>query len=379
MTKSQSGMYDVVIVGGGLVGASVACALEPLGLRILLIEKVPFRTGDPPSYDDRTLALSHSSCRILEGLGLWPELAAHATPITEVFVTERGRPGQVVMRAGELGLAALGNVVEARAFGAVVLDQLARLPGLEVDCPATVETMTSGEDEVQLEVSSDQGLRRVRTRLVVAADGADSAMRGLAGIEAAKHDYGQTAVICNITPERAHAGRAYERLTDTGPCALLPHAGERCGLVWSVRSEDAAGLLSLEDTEFMARAAGRLGSPLGGFRKLGRRTSYPLKLVRAASDVAPRTVILGNAAHAIHPVGAQGFNLGLRDVAVLAEVLANGGEDPGDAALLRAYSAWRQPDQQATIAWTDGMARLFANPSPAARFARSSGFFLHAL
>lgn len=380
MGRSSHTGYDIAIIGGGLVGASVACALEPLGYRVLLVERVPFRTGAQPSYDDRTLALSYSSCRILEGLGLWPALADHATPIREVIVTEHERPGRVVLSAAEMGLEWLGHVVEARAFGGVALERLGQLRGLDVRCPASVESVEAGADFVRLGLRDETGSKEVRTRLLVGADGAASMVRELLGISAETRDYGQAAVICNITPEQAHEGRAFERLTETGPFAVLPHAGGRCGLVWSVRSEAAPALLELPETEFIERAQRRFGSPLGRILKIGRRSSYPLKLVRAETDLGTRAVILGNAAHAIHPVGAQGFNLGLRDVAVLAEVLSESvGGDPGSVEVLSAYSDWRRPDQAETIAWTDGMARLFANPSPAAALARNAGLLLHAL
>lgn len=372
--------FDIAVVGGGLVGASVACALEPLGYSVLLVEQVPFRTPAQPSYDDRTLALSHSSCRILEGVRLWPGLEKFATAIREVIVTELGRPGRVVMRATDLGLDALGHVVEARAFGAAALQRLAALERLEIRCPASLAGIEPGEEWVRLSLQDEHGPALVRARLVVAADGAASAVRQLLEIGAQIRDYGQTAVICNLTPERPHQGRAFERMTASGPFAILPHAGDRCGLVWTVPGDAAAGLLELPEAEFMERAWQRFGPELGRFVKIGARSAYPLKLVRADTDIERRTVILGNAAHAIHPVGAQGFNLGLRDVAVLAEILADApGADPGAADLLQAYSDWRRPDQAQTIAWTDGMTRLFANTSPAAAWLRSAGLLVHAM
>jgi len=371
--------YDIAIVGGGLVGASLACALAPLGLRVAVLEKVPFRASAQPSYDDRTLALNHASCRILEGLGLWPALQPSATPILEIIVTELGRPVRVAMRASELGMPAFGNVVEARAFGAAVLEAIRGLDGVTLRCPAEVTAIEVSEECARLAVEGEGGTFCVEARLVVAADGAASKVRELLGITTETRDYGQTAVICNVTPERHHANRAFERLTPTGPFAVLPHLGERCGLVWSVASADAGALLELPEDEFLAGARRRFGGELGAFLKMGRRSAYPLRMVRAARDRAPRVAVIGNAAHAIHPVGAQGFNLGLRDVAVLAEVLASaGGADPGDERLLRTYSEWRRPDQDTTVSWSDGMARLFANPSPLAGALRGAGLLAFA-
>jgi len=215
---------------------------------------------------------------------------------------------------------------------------------------------------------------------VVAADGARSVIRDRLGIPTEQHDYGQTAVICNVTPEQHHQNRAFERFTPTGPFAILPHLGERCGLVWCVATKDADALISLPEVDFLQAAEQRFGGELGRFVQMGRRSSYPLKLVRASEDIGPRTVIIGNAAHAIHPVGAQGLNLGLRDVAVLTEVVADrGGMDPGDPSLLQRYSDWRRADQDATIAWSDGLARIYANPTRLVAAARTAGLFAHAL
>lgn len=375
--------YDVAIIGGGLVGASLACALSPLGLRVALIEAVAFRAASQPSYDDRTLALSASSCRILEALGIWPALQSNATPIREIQVRELDRPGRVVMKPQELGLDRFGHVVEARVFGAAVLERIPDLPNLDFFCPAEVVSVAAGEDVAAVGIADADGERRIEASLLVGADGARSFVRESLGIPTEQHDYHQTAVICNVTPEQDHAGRAFECFTPTGPLAVMPHVEGRCGLIWCVARDDAERLLDLPDSEFLRQAHRRFGDHLGAFLKLGRRSSYPLKLVRALEDVRPRAVILGNAAHAIHPIGAQGFNLGLRDVAVLAELLAEecrrGDEaDPGDRGLLTRYSQWRRKDQGGTIAYSDGLARIFSNPSPLASAARSAGMLAHA-
>jgi len=378
MSAAQS--IDVAIVGGGLVGASLAWALQSLGYQVAVVEKVAFRAAAQPSYDDRTLALSHSSCQILSGLGLWDGLVSSATPIREICVAEPGRPGRVTLRASESGLEAFGHVIEARVFGAVVLERLQQPGRINWHVPATVTALRTGEECCELGVQSEHGAVSLQARLVVAADGAASAVRHMLGIGAHSHDYGQTAVICNVTPSEPHRGRAFEWLTDSGPFAILPHAGDRCGLVWSVPAERAQQYLNMEDTRFMGEAQQRFGMALGEFRKIGRRSAYPLKLVRADQDISRRVVIMGNAAHAIHPAGAQGFNLGLRDVAVLAELLEHkAGLDPGSEHVLESYSSWRRPDQDETVAWTDGMVRLFANSSMTAGLARTAGIMAHAL
>lgn len=376
--------YDVAIIGGGLVGASLACALAPLGLRVVLVEAVAFREASQPSYDDRTLALSASSCHILTSLGLWPALESRATPIREIHVRELDRPGRVVMKPQELGLDRFGHVVEARVFGAAIIDVLPTLPGLDIVCPASVSALEMTAEQVIISYRSADSDGELAARLVVGADGAGSFIRDSLGIEAERHDYRQTAVICNITPEQDHRGRAFECFTPGGPLAVMPHVNGRCGLIWCVDREQADELLNWPEDRFLAEAQQRFGYALGEFQQIGKRSSYPLKLVRATEDIRPRAVILGNAAHAIHPVGAQGFNLGLRDVAALAEVLHDamaepGSTDPGDIDLLRRYSDWRVTDQDGTVAYSDGLARLYSNPTPIAAAARTVGLFAHAL
>lgn len=371
---------DIAIVGGGLAGASLAVALAPLGYDVRVIEAVAYKAATQPSYDDRTLAVSHSSCKILNSIGLWESLQSDATAIRKIFVTELNRPGRVVLDPAEMGLTEFGHVVEARSFGAVVTQVLAQTANIGVISPARVSDISLGASHASIKLETDTGEEELRARLVVAADGANSFIRSHLQIPIQSRDYGQTAIICNITPERAHDGRAFECLTDTGPFAVLPHTGKRCGLVWSVATEGAAEILALDDTTFISRAQERFGDRLGAFTKVGQRSAYPLKLVRATEDIRERLVILGNAAHAIHPIGAQGFNLALRDAAVLAEILADDEHgDPGETGLLNTYSQWRQHDQRATITASDGMARLFAHPSVFAAGLRTTGLIAHAM
>jgi len=371
---------DIAIVGGGLAGASLAVALAPLGYDIRVIESVAYKAAVQPSYDDRTLALSHSTCRILSGIGLWESLKVDATPIRKIFITELARPGRVVLDPAELGLKEFGHVVEARRFGVAVTKRLEQTENIKVISPASVRDIELGGPRSRLQLESDNAVDELEARLVVAADGANSFIRNYLQIPTEFRDYRQTAVICNITAEKAHQGRAFECLTQTGPFAVLPHTDGRCGLVWSVASENAQAMMNLDDETFLARVQERFGTTLGAFTQVGKRSAYPLKLVRAKEDVRERLVILGNAAHAIHPIGAQGFNLALRDAAVLAEVLADDyDDDPGEAGLLHQYSRWRAQDQRGTIATSDGMTRLFAHPSSLAAGLRTGGLIAHAL
>ena len=375
---------DVAIIGGGLVGASLACALGPLGLKVVLLEAQEPRTGVSPSFDDRALALSQSSCRILQGIGVWNRLESIATAIREIRVSERDRWGRVVLDPRELGLDRFGHVVEARLCGAALMQKLQGFENIQFVSPATIQSL-----EVNDSVAVAGCLRHgeafaVKAKLLVGADGAESAVRRLLGIESERRDYGQSAVTCNVTTSLPHDGVAFECLTPTGPFALLPHSEGRCGLVWSVATEEVPGILALSEQDFRERAQALFGNALGTWLKVGNRSAYPLKLVRAGRDVQSRIVLLGNAAHAIHPIGAQGFNLGLRDVAVLAELLSDSmsaqpSTDPGGLALLQEYSDWRATDQEGTVALSDGLARLYANPTSLAAVTRKLGLIAHAV
>lgn len=374
--------FDIAIVGGGLVGATLAQALSMQGWQVAMLEAVTPKAESQPSYDDRTLALSDSSCRILRALGIWSALENEATPIRRIIVRELEGPGRVELDCAEHGLAEFGNVVEARAFGAAIMALLPKQQSLSMFMPASVSRLETGGDAARLHFDHEGVAREIKARLIVGADGAASFVRRAAGIGEAEHDYGQTAIVCNITPEQPHENRAFECFTPTGPMAVLPHRGERCGLVWCVETDRAQALVDMPDDDFLAAAHERFGNDLGRFVKVGRRSSYPLRQVRSLGDTADRTVVLGNAAHTIHPIGAQGFNLGLRDIAVLAELLAGAFTtkgDPGDPALLAEYHHWREPDQVATIGWSDTLARIYANPAPGARLLRSAGLIAHRL
>jgi 2-octaprenyl-6-methoxyphenol hydroxylase len=376
--------YDVAVIGGGLVGASLACALSQVDLTTAVLEKVPAREASQPSYDDRTLALSASSCNILKALGLWPLLEPNATSIRQIQVSEMKGPGQVKLDPAEMDLEQFGYVVEAREFGAAVMQRLPQLENVDFICPAAVSGLDIQADSTRVVFEVDGKPEFLNAKLVVGADGAQSVIRRFLDIGTSEHDYGTSAVICNFTPSRSHEGRAFECFTSSGPLAVLPHVEGRCGLVWCIENDQVDDLLVMEDSQFLRQAEDRFtrafGNVLGGFTRLGKRSAYPLRLVKATKDTGPRAVVMGNAAHAIHPIGAQGFNLGLRGVAVLAEVLSEAVQqerDIGSDAVLSRYSEWRIPDQSETVAWSDGLARLFANPTGMAAAARTVGMMAH--
>ena len=373
MSDPAAESVDITIVGGGMVGASLAVMLANLHLRVVLIEATPHDAAAQPSFDERTTALSNGSRRILETVGIWPAVAALATPIAKIHISDRGHFGFARIDAAEQNLAALGYVVPNRALGAALWTALSASPSVKVYCPARVRAVIPGEDAVLLTVVSNGGETNLSTRLVVAADGAQSMVREAFGVTASVRDYDQTAVITAVLPQRFHDHVAYERFTSSGPLALLPLADGRCTLVLTLDPAQAELALSWSDEQFLAEVQGRFGFRLGRFLQVGRRVSYPLALTRSDRTSAGRCVIVGNAAQSLHPVAGMGFNLGLRDAASLAELIA---DQPGDAAsstLLAAYDAWRAADRRGIIAFTDGLVRMFSSPLGGIRRLRNLG------
>jgi 2-octaprenyl-6-methoxyphenol hydroxylase len=247
---------------------------------------------------------------------------------------------------------------------------------VEVRCPASLDTVTVHPDAVHATVISHGASQALTARLLVAADGAQSRVRQQLGIRALQWDYGQTAGIATVTPALPHRNVAYERFTESGPVALLPLREGRCGVVCTESREQANAVLELDDTAFLAFLQDRFGDRLGRFLSTGRRQSYPLYMTKSLEHARPRVAVIGNAAHTLHPIAGQGFNLGLRDVAALAEAVVDAwchGRDIGDRPVLVRYAAWRRGDQLRTIAFTDGMARLFVNRLPLVRLARTLG------
>lgn len=372
----MSADVDVLIVGGGLVGASLACALGQSPLKVALVEPVPPEAEQQPSYDDRTTALAPSSERVFQALGLWPQLRTEATPIRAVHVSERGGFGFARLSAAEAGRDALGYVITNRSLGRVLPAQAAAQPNLELLCPASAEGVSPAEEALQVQLQVAGEVRTLRTRLLVAADGARSPMRSALGIEADIRNYEQVAVIANLTPERDHAGRAFERFTANGPMALLPLSGGRSALIWAVPQAQAENVLAMSDQEFLAAVQQNFGFRLGRLLKAGRRDAFPLAMTTAREFTAHRAVVIGNAAHSLHPVAGQGFNLSLRDVATLAELVheaACSGADPGSAYLLAQYVLKRQADYRRVSGFTDLLVRLFSNRIPGLVGARNAG------
>jgi 2-octaprenyl-6-methoxyphenol hydroxylase len=367
--------YDIAIVGGGMVGATLAVALAPLNLRVALIEAIPHNAAAQPSFDERTTALSNGSRRILETIGVWPALNAFATPIAKIHVSDQGRFGFARIDAREQGLNAMGYVVANRALGSALWSRLSSQE-IKVFCPAEVTHLAATEEAVKIEITEAGAKSAIDAKLIVAADGAQSVVRSAFGVAAQVRDYEQTAVITTVLPQRFHDNVAYERFTPSGPLALLPLDGGRCTLVLTLPKDAAQAALAWSDQEFLAELQRRFGFRLGRFLKVGRRVPYPLFLTQSDHTIARRCVIIGNAAQGLHPVAGMGFNLGLRDVASLAELIAENARrdaDPGSAKLLGEYDAWRSADRGGVIAFTDGLVRMFSNPLGSVRRLRNLG------
>ncbi len=364
--------HDVVIVGGGLVGASLAIALARQGVEVGLVEAAP--AGQMPAvFDQRNLSFAAATVNALTALGVMQQLRTPTGPIRRIHISRQGDFGRVRLEAQDYGRATFGQVVVARDFGEALEARLDGLSGLTRYRPARFVGFAPDEaGHRALRIADAEGERTLHARLVVAADGTRSAVREALGIGVDEHDYGQTLFIARVRATQAPDGTAYERLGDDGPTALLPRGDRHWGVVHGVAREQAETVAALDDAAWLARLQRAVGWRIGRLVASGERSAYSIVRVVAQRLVADRAVVLGNAAQTIHPIGAQGFNLGLRDALTLAEEIARG-DDPGAASRLAAYAARRREDRERTLAFSDGLARLTANPSPLLKPVRSAG------
>jgi 2-octaprenyl-6-methoxyphenol hydroxylase len=370
----SSNKPGVLIVGGGLVGASLAIALDAAGVAATLVETAAPRTGMPPSYDERNLALARATVNGLDAIGVWRHAAAHATPIRHIRVSRAGEFGSTRIDADTQHVDALGWTLPARELGAALLRRLDECTRLTRLAPATLTALQPLPDGWRAQIRTADGVQHLDTPLLVGADGTESFVRAQLGIDAERHDYRQTLFVCTITPERDHAHRAHERFADDGPIAMLPLAERRCGLVLTVAAGEAEAVAAMDDEAFIELAQPRFGWQLGRLSRPGKRHPYAIHRVVAKQLTGPRAVLVGNAAQTVHPIGAQGFNLGLRDALTLAELVA-AASDPGDAGLLRRYAERRAPDREGTMAMSHGLIRLACLRQPLLAPLRSLAMF----
>lgn len=369
----MKGDYDVLVVGGGLAGGCLVLALAESGLRVALVDAVTDQQRHDSPAGDRALALANATVRILDDLGVWKRVASEAAAIRSIHVSDRGHFGKARLSADQENVDALGYVITARVLEDAVADALAAVEGLQRFCPARVVGLEAEAEVACVSVMSEGQSMNVDARLVVGADGGDSSVRRLQDIGQKIRDYGQTAIVTLVKPEKDPNGTAFERFTSSGPLALLPTHDGHCSVVWSLYTEDAEDAKSLSDGVFLERLQQCFGYRLGRLALAGPRRAFPLTLVRAEAMVAERTALIGNAVHQLHPVAGQGFNLGLRDVVHLAERLveiAERGDDPGAADMLADYAEVRKNDHDRVIGFTDSLVRLFSNdwvPCAAAR------------
>lgn len=354
---------DILIIGGGLTGATLMLALQGLGFSTLLVESQTFADKINPDFDARSLALSPASMRILSMLGVWDILKEYASPIETIHVSEQGRFGISKLRGDALN--SLGYVVEMQYIN-LALHQLVNKN--DVLAPATL-TALDLQKKIAI-ISTGTGEEQIQAKLIVAADGAQSTARKLCAMPAKTKHYQQEALVANIGLIKPHNQCAYERFTPHGPLALLPMQGNRMSLVWAMPPEIAKQMLTISDAEFLKKLHEAFGYRLGRLVKIGKRFSYPLKQVLMPQLINWPMVFVGNAAHTLHPVAGQGFNLGLRDVATLAQCIAKEGLH---AEMLQHYLQLRHHDQQMITLLTDGLIHLFTSRLPGIRTLRNVG------
>jgi 2-octaprenyl-6-methoxyphenol hydroxylase len=364
---------ELLIVGGGLAGMTLALACAGAGIETALADREPPERMLAAPFDGRTTALAWSSARVMETLGLWNVLSGEAEPIREIRVADGFSHLHLHYDHHLIGDHPLGFIVENRVLRRALHDQLRRTPSLIYLAPVAVESVAREKDRACAALGDG---RKILAQLVAACDGQASPLREAAGIGSLTWSYPQTGIVCTVRHEEPHRGIAVEHFLPAGPFAILPMTRQRSSIVWTERSDLAPALLALDPRGFHRELALRFGDHLGALEIEGPRWSYPLSFLHARRMSAPRLALVGEAAHAIHPIAGQGFNLGIRDVAALAELIVDRrrlGLDIGAAALLQSYERSRRVDTALLAGVTDGLNRLFSNDVAPVRMARDLG------
>lgn len=356
-----------------MVGASLLAALKNHSdKKVAVVEAHAFNSQSQPSFDDRSIALSYGSRRIWESMGLWEKLEPEIEAIKSIHVSDRGHLGSTRINHTEEKVEALGYVVENRVMGQLLINEVDSLSHVDWYCPATIEQLENKKDNVTVQIKTEQGEKTLQAKLLVAADGVSSVTRGLAGLGVKREDYKQSAIIANVKTDQRHNGIAYERFTDTGPLAFLPMTENRYSVVWTCELQETARIMQLTDDEFIKELQHRFGFRAGNIEKTGERFSYPLAYTETEQLTKGRVVVIGNAAHALHPVSGQGYNLALRDVAEIAETIVEN-DDPGHPLLLAQYHTKRIKDMRRVYQITDSMVKVFSNSFAPLGHLRASG------
>ena len=360
-TTSQAFDYDLAIVGGGIVGLTLACALKDSGLSVVLIEAKPYSVA---AAKGQAYAVHLLSRRIFEGIGVWDKILPQIATFRQVRLSDADYPGVVEFQPADLGTEALGYVAEHGALLVPLQEFLHKCPNVSYLCPAEVVKTQYEPTGVEISLLVGSETRTIRTRLLVAADGARSRIRTAAGINTRGWQYWQSCIVAFVKPEKPHNDTAYERFWPSGPFAILPLPSNRCRIVWTAPHEEAKALVALDDEQFLAELRIRYGDQMGRLELDGDRFVFSVQLMQSDRYVLPRLALVGDAAHCCHPVGGQGLNMGIRDAAALAQVLQiayNQGEDIGNLLVLKRYERWRKQENLTILGFTDLLDRMFSN------------------
>lgn len=372
--KTQPLQAEVVVVGGGLSGLTMAAALGAAGVNVICLDRDAPKDQLAVKFDGRTTAVSYGSMQILKGCGIWQKLANMAEPIRQIRVTDQNSPLHLHFPEGAVNGQPFGWIVDNRELRKAMFARLKELKSVTHLAPLSVKSIHAGEAHTSLKLSDG---RTLKAKLVIGADGKDSLCRTQAGIEVRNRAYDQTALVCTIQAQYPHEGVALENFYPGGPFAVLPMTDNRASIVWSESADKVAQLMALDEDDFITELNSRIGTDwLGEVKLVSQRFAYPLNLLHAKTYIGERLALISEAAHRMHPIAGQGLNVGMRDIALLAELVvdaARKGEDVGNTKLLKAYQRGRKPDTFAMLAGTDFLTHLFSNNLPVVAQARRLG------
>ena len=380
MNSTERKKYDVVIAGGGMIGIAMALSLSSFDLKIAVVEKIKRTNREQPSFDDRSTALSRSSQNMFEAMGIWEKIKEASTPINKIHVSEKGQFGFSHICSKEQQVEALGYVVINRVLGEVMLSELENKENIKMFCPYEIDSFSEQQTDCNISLKPNDKKKskiELTSQLLIAASGADSGLHKLLGINSNVVNYHQDAIIGNVMTAIPIENRAFERFYSEGSIAFLPLANNRSAFIWILPNHKSEIMMNVSNNEFLEMLQKEFGLRLGKMSDLGNRVKYSLYLTRALRLHTKRSVLVGNAANGLHPIAAQGFNLGLRDVATLSdciyEEIINEEFETNIGKILNKYSAWRNPDHKKLTYFTDGLVRLFDSKSRSMSILRRAG------